>query len=379
MKRVLILMSKTGGGHLASAQAIQATFAAQYGNQVEATIVDLLMDYLPWPMREAPKSYGWIANRTPWLWSTLYRAGHTSWIADPIIDATVRLSAASIMEMFVHYRPDLVVSVHPLVQELALHALERLRAKIPYAIVVTDLATVHPLWFHPGATRSFVASETAFQAGLEAGMSASQLRMFGLPVRPIFSQPARPRDELRKELGMHPDLPAVLLVGGGDGIGRVAVIARAIGKQLVARSVPLGQMVIVCGRNRRLQSTLTNEAWKIPVLVNGFVSNMSDWMSACDCIVTKAGPGTIAEALIRGLPILLSGYIPGQEEGNVPYVVDNGVGVFTSEPAAIASQVASWFGRERGALARMSENARRLANPHSTENIVAELATLVKL
>ena len=56
MKRVLILMSKTGGGHLASAQAIQDIFAAQYGEAVEATIVDLLMDYLPWPMREAPKA-----------------------------------------------------------------------------------------------------------------------------------------------------------------------------------------------------------------------------------------------------------------------------------------------------------------------------------
>jgi 1,2-diacylglycerol 3-beta-galactosyltransferase len=379
MKRVLILMSKTGGGHLASAQAIQATFAAQYGNEVDATIVDLLMDYLPWPMREAPKSYGWIANRTPWLWSTLYRAGNTSWIADPIIDATVRLSASSIMEMFVHYSPDLVVSVHPLVQELALHALERLRAKVPYAIVVTDLATVHPLWFHADATRCFVASKTAFQTGLDAGMTAAQLRMYGLPVRPIFSQPARPRDELRQELGMNPQLPAVLLVGGGDGIGRVAVIARAIGRQLGARGVPLGQMVIVCGRNRRLQTTLTNESWTIPVIVNGFVSNMSDWMSASDCIVTKAGPGTIAEALIRGLPILLSGYIPGQEEGNVPYVVDNGVGVFASEPAAIASQVSRWFGRDRGELQRMSGNARRLANPNSTENIVKELASLVQL
>jgi 1,2-diacylglycerol 3-beta-galactosyltransferase len=379
MKRVLILMSKTGGGHLASAQAIQATFAAQYGDEVEATIVDLLMDYLPWPMREAPKSYGWIANRTPWLWGTLYRAGHTSWLTDPIIGATVRLSATSIMEMFVHYRPDLIVSVHPLVQELALHALERLRANIPYAIVVTDLATIHPLWFDPEATRCFVASETAFQAGLKAGMTADQLRLFGLPVRPIFAQPTRPRLELRNELGMDPNLPAVLLVGGGDGIGRVAVIARAIGKRLGTRGVPAGQMVIVCGRNRRLQTTLSNEQWRIPVQVHGFVSNMSDWMAACDCIVTKAGPGTIAESLIRGLPILLSGYIPGQEEGNVPYVVENEVGVFASEPAEIASQIARWFGPDRAELQRMAENAKRLANPHSTENIVAELASLIDL
>lgn len=379
MKRVLILMSKTGGGHLASAQAIQDIFAAQYGEAVEATIVDLLMDYLPWPMREAPKSYGWIANRTPWLWSTLYRAGHTSWLADPIIGATVRLSASSIMELFVNYRPDLIVSVHPLVQELAFHALERLRAKIPYAIVVTDLATVHPLWFHPDATRCYVASESAFQAGLEAGMVADQLRMYGLPVRPVFAEPARPRSELRAELGMDPDLPAVLLVGGGDGIGRVAVIARAIGKQLGAWGKPLGQMIVVCGRNRRLQTTLAHEKWTIPVQVHGFVSNMSDWMAASDCIVTKAGPGTIAESLIRGLPILLSGYIPGQEEGNVPYVVENKVGVFAREPAAIASQVSRWFGPEKVQLARMSENALRLANPHSTYNIVADLAKLIDL
>ena len=379
MKRILILMSKTGGGHLASAQAIQATFAARYGTQVEATVVDLLMDYLPWPMREAPKSYGWIANRTPWLWSTLYRAGHTSWIADPIIEATVRLSATSIMEMFVHYQPDLIVSVHPLVQELALHALERLRANVPYAIVVTDLATVHPLWFHPDATRTYVASKSAYRTGIAAGLSQDQLRLYGLPVRPIFSQPTRPRAELRAELGMDADLPAVLLVGGGDGIGRVAVIARAVGKRLGARGVRAGQMVIVCGRNKRLQHTLAAEPWTIPVQVHGFVNNMSDWMSASDCIVTKAGPGTIAESLIRGLPILLSGYIPGQEEGNVPYVLDNKVGVFASEPAAIASQVARWFGSERAALAKMAENARQLANPDSTENIVTDLANLIPL
>jgi 1,2-diacylglycerol 3-beta-galactosyltransferase len=283
------------------------------------------------------------------------------------------------MEMFVHYRPDLVISVHPLVQELALHALERLQAKIPYAIVITDLATVHPLWFEPKATRCYVASQGAYQAGLEAGMRADQLRMFGLPVRPIFSQPARPPAELRAELGMDANLPAALLVGGGDGVGRVAVIARAIGKELGARRTPAGQMVIVCGRNKRLQTTLTNQAWKIPVQVHGFVNNMSDWMSASDCIVTKAGPGTIAESLIRGLPILLSGYIPGQEEGNVPYVVENEVGVFASEPAAIASQVARWFGPERAELARMAENAQRLANPHSTENIVTDLASLIHL
>ncbi|MCD7460707.1 hypothetical protein HAX54_044250 [Datura stramonium] len=66
--------------------------------------------------------------------------------------------------------------------------------------------------------------------------------------------------------------------------------------------------------------------------IKGFQKQMEKWMGACDCIITKAGPGTIAEALIRGLPIILNDYIPGQLVGNVPFVVDNGAGVFTRRP-----------------------------------------------
>ena len=65
------------------------------------------------------------------------------------------------------------------------------------------------------------------------------------------------------------------------------------------------------------------------VVVQGFVTNMAEWMTACDTIVTKAGPGTIAESLICGLPVLLNGFIPCQEAGNVPFVIDNKVIYFT--------------------------------------------------
>jgi 1,2-diacylglycerol 3-beta-galactosyltransferase len=379
MKRILILMSKTGGGHLASAQALEAVFAEQYGDQVEVTIIDLLMDYLPWPVREAPKSYGWIANRTPWLWGTLYQTSHSRWLSRPILGATARLSSSDLLSAIVRHRPDLIVSVHPLVQELTFYALKRLGVKIPYAIVVTDLASLHPLWFHPQADRCFVASRTAYDTGLAAKMRPDQLRLYGLPVRPVFAQPVRPRAELRAALGMDLNLPAVLLVGGGDGIGRVAIIARTMARTLGAYGAPLGQMVVICGRNRRLQRALESEEWPIPVRVQGFVTNMSDWMGASDCIVTKAGPGTIAEALIRGLPILLSGYIPGQEKGNVPFVVDNAVGVFAKPPNEIAAQVARWFGRDRAALQTLSDNAQALANPQSTYKIVAELAEMIGL
>ena len=377
MKRVLILMSKTGGGHLASAEALKTVFEQEYGGRVQVSIVDLLMDHLAWPLREFPKSYGWIANRTPWLWKRLYAAGHRPWLAEPIMALTAELSITPLMSALLHFQPDLVVSVHPLVQDLALPALARLGSDVPYAIVVTDLASIHPLWFHPHAQVCFVASESALEAGVACGMRPEQLRLTGLPVRPVFATTPRPRAELRAELGMDPDLPAALLVGGGDGVGRVAAIARTVGRMLANGDQPRGQIAVICGRNRRLQATLAKEDWSIPVQIRGFVTNMSDWMAASDCIVTKAGPGTIAESLIRGLPILLSGYIPGQEEGNVPYVIDNQVGLYSEASRVIAEHIRRWFDPTCDEMSEMAARARALANPRSTYDIVNELASLL--
>ena len=75
------------------------------------------------------------------------------------------------------------------------------------------------------------------------------------------------------------------------------------------------------------------------MIVKGFVNNMEQWMNACDMIITKAGPGTIAEAFICGLPVLLNAFIPCQEEGNIEYVVRNGTGIFSRDPQTIAATV----------------------------------------
>ena len=123
---------------------------------------------------------------------------------------------------------------------------------------------------------------------------------------------------------------------------------------------------------------IRDRSWPLPVKVKGFVDDMPDWMAACDCIVTKAGPGTIAEALISGLPLVLSGFIPGQEEGNIPYVVDGGVGEFTTDPATIAGIVARWFGPERERLDNMAAKARTFGYPQATFDIVRSIRGLLE-
>ncbi len=188
----------------------------------------------------------------------------------------------------------------------------------PFATVVTDLTACHPTWFHARVDACFVPTEDVAAQALDAGLALRQIVMHGLPIRPAFAAPLPPRGALRKRLGLAPDGAVVLLVGGGEGMGALEDTAAA----LDARLPPDAHVIIVCGRNAALADKLRAAPWRLRVVVNGFVSNMEEWMGAADVVITKAGPGTIAEALIRGVPLMLNGAIPCQEEGNVPFVVE---------------------------------------------------------
>merc|ERR1711935_867542 len=135
------------------------------------------------------------------------------------------------------------------------------------------------------------------------------------------------------------------------------------------------QMVLVFGNNQDVQRKLEKINWPKAINVNiqGFVSNMDAWMKASDCLVTKAGPGTIAEASICGLPCFLFAFLPGQEEGNVHYVEGSGFGKYSSDPKEIATTVSSWLKSPKKVQA-MKQAALSAANPSATLDIAKELA-----
>ncbi|EFJ25510.1 monogalactosyldiacylglycerol synthase [Selaginella moellendorffii] len=378
-KRVLILMSDTGGGHRASAEAIKATFELEYGDEYIVNIVDLWKDHTPWPFNQVPRTYNFLVKHET-LWKFTFHGTRPRLIHQTNFAATGIFIAREVAKGILKHKPDVIVSVHPLMQHIPLRILKTrgLLDRIPFTTVITDLNTCHPTWFHKLTTVCFCPSKEVAQRALKAGLKQSQIRVHGLPVRPSFSRPTRSKDELRRELGMEEDLSAVLLMGGGEGMGPVEETARALGDALKCphSGKPLGQLIVICGRNKRLANRLKAVEWSIPVQIRGFETNMQEWMGACDCIITKAGPGTIAEAMIRGLPVIINDYIAGQEVGNVPYVVDNGVGKYCENPNEIALTVAEWFTTKRKELAQMAENAWKLARPDAVFRIVHDLADL---
>ncbi|KAL7591646.1 monogalactosyldiacylglycerol synthase 2, chloroplastic [Lactuca sativa] len=378
-KNVLILMSDTGGGHRASAEAIRDAFKIEFGDEYKIFVKDVWKEYTGWPLNDMENQYKFMVKHVQ-LWSVAFHGTSPRWIHGVYLAAIAAFYAKEVEAGLMEYKPDIIISVHPMMQHIPLWVLkwQGLEKKVIFVTVITDLNTCHRTWFHPRVKRCYCPSEEVSKRALLDGLEQNQVRVFGLPVRPSFARAILNKDDLRVELELDPVLPAVLLMGGGEGMGPVKKTAKALAESLFDKEngKALGQMIIICGRNKALASSLESLEWKIPVKVRGFETQMQKWMGACDCIITKAGPGTIAEALIRGLPIILNDYIPGQEKGNVPYVVGNGAGVFTRSPKETARIVAGWFTNNSDERKQISENALKLAQPEAVFDIVRDIHDL---
>jgi 1,2-diacylglycerol 3-beta-galactosyltransferase len=297
-----------------------------------------------------PRSYSFLVKHAL-LWRLSYysqqpRCVHRS--TQRLVGACV---AGRVAAAFDGWDPDLVVSVHPLMQLVPLRvlrarALARCEVPAPFATVVTDLTTCHNTWFDPGVDACFVPTEECAARARAMGLAPDRVRVRGLPIRPAFKAPgtARAKAKARKALGLDPAAPTILLVGGGEGMGSIEATVAAI----VDDPPPCTrhtQVVAICGRNAALAARLAGKPYPagISVLPQGFVANMDAWMAAADVVVTKAGPGTIAEAAVSGLPMLLTGFIPCQEAGNVPFVTGRGLGAFERDPVKAARILARWL------------------------------------
>jgi 1,2-diacylglycerol 3-beta-galactosyltransferase len=126
--------------------------------------------------------------------------------------------------------------------------------------------------------------------------------------------------------------------------------------------------VVVAGRNDRLKASLQKHKWRIPTLIYGFTKEMPDFMRAADVLVTKAGPGTIAEAFNAHLPIILYAKLPGQEDGNVTYTVREGAGVWAPTAQRVVSALRRWVS-DPDEREKVVQACRRVAKPNSSVDI----------
>ena len=236
-----------------------------------------------------------------------------------------------------------------------------------YLIVVTDFTLTHHFWYDKRAELILVPTNRVKALALSAGISAERVKVSGLPVNINFPLDMRP-DKIRKQLGWITDKITIILMGGGDGIGLIYNIAQANNRQHLDI-----QLVILTGENKKLKRRLDKCDWNQKTHIYPFIDNVPTLMCASDFVITKAGPTSICESLVAGLPIIISDVIPGQETGNMEYVIENEVGEYCYDPNDIAITVKCWVNDGKEVLKERSQRSRNLSKPNASFVVADEI------
>jgi processive 1,2-diacylglycerol beta-glucosyltransferase len=128
------------------------------------------------------------------------------------------------------------------------------------------------------------------------------------------------------------------------------------------------QIIAVCGKSAALKSSIEKIASRrrgqeLPVLqAIGFTTQMDELMAAADLMIGKPGGLTTSESLIKGLAWVVVNPIPGQEEKNAIYLLEQGVGVWADNLHTLAFKVRSLL-EQPGRLEAMRKDALRIARP----------------
>jgi hypothetical protein len=380
MKKIHVVFHDGGGGHRNAAVALQ-TIAAQQRRpwQVELVQFQELTDQLD-VLRKL------TGIRIQEQYNVLLQNGWTlgSVILLRLLQATIRVfhrQLVRLLENFWREKPaDLLVSVIPHFDRELCQSWSKMYPGRPFVTLITDLADFPPrFWIEPLKEQYVIAgTERAAEQARALGHDAAHIfRTSGMILRPDFYAPDNSDPlALRTELGLRPDLTTAIVLFGGHG----SKVMYDITRRLDGAQLPL-QLILICGRNEELAAKFNAQPWRMPVKVIGFTKEIHKLMRAADFLIGKPGPGSIAEAMVRKLPVLIecNAWTLPQERYNAEWVAEKRVGIVLRNFREVVSGVQRIL--DPAALAEFRKNVAALENraifeiPEILEKLLRESAS----
>ncbi|HNQ90168.1 MAG TPA: glycosyltransferase [Verrucomicrobiota bacterium] len=369
---VLMATATVGAGHTQAAAALEEAWRL-YRPRDAVLRLDVL-EFTPRLHRQAyAEGYAQLIKHAPAVWGMLFNSTDNP---TRVRQRThLRRTLAGLpAERFVRevrrFQPQAVLATHFLPLEIMGRLEARARgAPTPFvACVVTDFEA-HALWMEPVVDLYCVAATETRVRLLARGAAPGDVVVTGIPVAPKFAQPLDLR-AVRKRHGLRDDLPTLLVLSGGFGVGPVREILDHLDK--LDRTV---QVVVVCGRNEALRRELAVCDRRHPTRVLGFVTDMHEWMAAADCIITKPGGLTSSEALALGRPLLVFSPIPGQEAANSDFLLEHGAAAKVNRVEDLPAKLERLLGSNQ--IRTMAAAARRLGRPGAAQAVCAEVAARI--
>jgi processive 1,2-diacylglycerol beta-glucosyltransferase len=281
-----------------------------------------------------------------------------------------KFNFSDFFEMVENFSPDIVVATH-FISEAVLENYRRKREKrFRIAVTLTDYE-FHPVWLVSNIDLYFAATEEVKSSLLFHGIPQDKVVTSGIPIHPKFSK-EKNRNGLLSKYGLNNQSPVVLISAGSFGVTPLSEVIEDFGS--IQEEF---QIMVVCGKNAELRKDLEIKQRSEPRLkrVFGFVDFMDELMVVSDLLITKPGGITVSESIAMGVPMIFIEPIPGQEEANADYLVEQGAGVKARSLPVLLFKLGLLL-RNSGKLADMSRRARATARPYAAKTIAEEVTKL---
>ena len=372
--KIAMMYADTGGGHRSATEAIAQGLGLAWPGQFRISTHNTFKDW-HFPFSIAEDIYPPMVNQARGFYSACFHATNTHKRIGLLRNLLMPLCEQDARDFIQAHPADMYLSCHPLYNQLMPKVLADLQHPALFVNVVTDLVTGHAYHYNPAVDACIVPTEYACQQAIQNKIAPQKVFLAGQPIWPNFARRTQNSQQVKRELGLSDNAPMILLMGGGDGMGTIDQIALHIMNSRILAALN-AYLVVVCGRNQQLKTKLEQAPSLLKKHILGFVNTVPELMGAASVLVSKAGPGTICEAFVAGLPVILYDAIPGQEEGNVDYVVQNGAGVWSPDPIEVVHHLATWLSTP-SLYAQFCQAELKLAKPDSAiaiANILVQLA-----
>ncbi len=335
--KVLILSMSTGQGHHATGQAIQEYFQNQ---GVECRMIDAYGYIRPMLQDAVSKAYMLSTKFTPKASSLLYELvvkKNEPMNKYSVIKLSNTLMASELREYFDDYKPNVIICTHVLPATMVNILIEKGCLNAITVGIVTDF-TLHPLWEETRSLDYYVTvNELLDHQLMQKGLDLKKVLPYGIPIKPKFSirgDQKKAREDLKLDLRM----PTILLMSGSMGYGKIDKTIEHLDE------LPIDfQTLVVCGKNKRQYRKIKKLTTRKRFDVYGYVDNVDQMMDAADCIITKPGGITSSEALAKELPMIMVNPIPGQEERNAEFMLNNGLALQATKTFPLEEAIFTLF------------------------------------
>jgi processive 1,2-diacylglycerol beta-glucosyltransferase len=309
------------------------------------------------------KLYGSVTRNAKELWKMIWEISlRKPSIINDFVEITLR---DNFLKLLKSIKPDLILSVHPNFNGSLLNIIEDYNINIPLVTLIADLVSITPLWADPRVDYIICPTKESKYKCLEFGVAESKLIVKGFPVRQKFLQHLD-NPSIYKKHDIHQPFEC-LIMSGGEGSGNMRRVAKILLRNFNCR------VKIVAGRNkilkRRLENSL-NEMYSGRVEVFGFTENIQDLMLSSDIAITRGSPNVMMEAVACNVPLIITGNLPGQEEGNPGYLMKHNLGVVCKDLRSLKYMVDDLLLNNAQKLNSIKKSQREYLNPDTAKEIV---------